>query len=461
MNYCITVRDKMHKVTTIAVKQGTTLFSALNDANISFVSNCGRNGHCNACTVYDIQNQCYIKACKTSIQSDMEILLPFSCRNEVSQAICLPLDKVSNQYAFAVDIGTTSMDFSLIDDRTMEVLMNKSILNPHVFYGADVINRIKYASKPENLHMLKASLWDSMIVTMKDMLGMVSRDISSVTKISIAGNTTMIHICMGYDVTSLGRYPFTSNHLEALSLPVSEMIKQSPFSEDCRLNTYPGVSAFVGGDIISGACALDLGQKKTYDFLIDFGTNGELLLLNKEHGFCGATACGPAFDGYLTQQGYGTNMVNHMSLLKTRGIIDTDGLLTPRYHEHGYTFHNGAVVTMNDIQVIQQAKAAIRSGIDILLEKANIHFSDCNIYLAGNFAKHLDIESAIDIGLLPSTSLDRVNVVGNTSLMGAQMLLYNEKACMDRSSAIIERTENMEFASYETFQEYFIDNLKI
>ncbi len=461
MTFEIKVRDQLHREKSITAKQGTTLFSAFMEANILLPGNCGGNGTCQACTVFDCEKERYIKCCKTVIETDMCIQLPFAFQNQKAPAVHQSdLDFVDRQLGFAVDLGTTSIGLELYDISSKALLVSHCILNPQVCYGADVISRIQYAKSDESLKELKALTWNCLFSAMMDMLNALEpASEPSIARIAIAGNTTMLYLLMGYEVCGLGAYPFNAEHLDTVTVKLNRVVACNATFSDCMLYAYPGISAFVGSDIISGACAYQLGQKKNYDFLIDFGTNGELYLLNDENGFCGATSCGPAFDAYISSGNYGTDILSRIDLLKVRGILSADGLLSERYQKNGYCFPDGVTIRMRDIRALQQAKAAIRTGIDLLLEKAGISFQDCNVYLAGNFGFHLELDGAFRLGLLPEIPKEQIHIVGNSALKGASLLLFEPELLQKTANSLVCRSTYYDFANVPDFQNHFIKAL--
>jgi uncharacterized 2Fe-2S/4Fe-4S cluster protein (DUF4445 family) len=229
-------------------------------------------------------------------------------------------------------------------------------------------------------------------------------------KIVIAGNTTMLHLLQGYSLETMSRHPFRPITLEKEEIILAER----------KTILLPGISAFVGADILSGLYALDAEKWEKPNLFIDLGTNGEMALGDRKNILCTATAAGPAFEGDISVQLKGTDVIALIGELIQKGIIDQTGLLRDEYFELGYPVKKG-YLTQRYIRAIQMAKAAIYTGVESLLELYGINSGDVeNVYLAGAFGYHLDTEMAFTIGLLPKQFRGRVKMVGNTSLAGAK-----------------------------------------
>lgn len=379
-------------------------------------------------------------------------------------------------YMIAVDLGTTTIAMQLMSMKTGEAVDTYCEHNPQRSYGADVLSRIQ-ASCGGHREELQRLVCESLLrglrrflvfLTMRE--GNSEKGAAKLCCMCLAGNTAMEHLLMGYDVQSLGRSPFTpveigvqETKLETLfacltsdgaksarSLTegvVSEAERQIWEGEILRkLPVYltPGISAFVGGDMVAGLYALrmlpgfeDAGGVR---FLIDLGTNGEMAVTDGRHMLVTATAAGPAFEGSGESALIGTDRIALTASFLRRGILDETGLLSEPYFSEGVPVEparghiaveqgqsgvdadsgHGTFCRMRkeDIRALQMAKAAIRAGIEILWQEMGCPRVD-RLYLAGGFGYELDAEASYAIGLLPVRLRGRVQVVGNTSLAGA------------------------------------------
>lgn len=308
-----------------------------------------------------------------------------------------------------VDIGTTTIAMRLYDENGA-VCDEYAQINPQTEYGADVISRIQAGGEPDKaVHMR-----DLVRSVLKDGYDkFMSRLSCEESLLSVLGaNTTMVYLLMGYDTEELGKAPFEAKHLEYIHTDI----------EGVETIIMPGFSAFVGGDIVSGIYACEMAQKEEVTLFIDLGTNGEMALGNKEKIIACATAAGPAFEGGVNRGVWGSDMVRLLAELKRREIMDGTGLLADEYFDNGILIGN-VRITQESIRAVQLAKAAIATGIDILLREYGITYEAVDrVILAGGFGYYLNPESAAEIGLIPSELEKKTVSGGNTSLLGCLRL---------------------------------------
>lgn len=309
----------------------------------------------------------------------------------------------------AVDLGTTTIAMQLMEIGTGHIIDTYCEMNPQRVYGSDVLSRIQASceGKREVLQQLVIGVLERGVVRFRGR-------VHSIRCMCIAGNTTMEHLLMGYDVLSLGKSPF---------VPV-EIGLQEYRSEKWEFPVWvtPGITAFVGGDIVSGLYALNMLPGNTVTkvrMLIDLGTNGEMAITDGIEMTVTATAAGPAFEGGAGAGIIGSDMIANAATLLRRGILDETGLLEEPYFTEGIIVGEPPVRMDNkDIRDLQMAKAAVRAGVEILWKKMGCPEID-QIYLAGGFGCYLDVEAAFQIGLLPEWMRGKVSAAGNTSLAGA------------------------------------------
>lgn len=341
---------------------------------------------------------------------------------------------VKGGYVIAVDLGTTTIAMQLRDMDTGETVDIYCGMNPQRIYGADVLSRIQ-ASCEGHREALRQCVWEMLERGTRQFVKVVEP--ADIKCICVAGNTTMEHLLMGYDVSSLGRSPFT---------PVAIGLQMVEGPLGIPLYITPGISTFVGGDITAGMYALGMlpemekiqcseegyvedcvteecmtGHRKDIRLLIDLGTNGEMVITGGTDMLVTATAAGPAFEGGTEKAVVGTDMIAVTDSLKKRGILDEEGLLKEPYFTEGIMVHTQKGefrLTNRDIRALQMAKAAVRAGVEILWEQMG-RPKIGQVYLAGGFGYYLDVEAAFSIGLLPRDMRGHVRAVGNTSLEGA------------------------------------------
>ena len=342
----------------------------------------------------------------------------------------------------AVDLGTTTIAMQLRDMVTGEVLDTYCELNPQRPYGTDVLSRIQ-ASCDGHREELRRLVCETLL------RGLRQFAVSPVC-MCIAGNTTMEHLLLGYDVSVLGRSPFTPVEIGLQEMPLSALLGKD---WDFPVYIAPGISAFVGGDIVAGLYALQMlpgslvscpeeGWTETEKpdsatLLIDLGTNGEMAITDGKRMLVTATAAGPAFEGGRNSALIGTDRIALTAELLQQGKLDETGLLVEPYFSEGVPVEalDGSTkgrhskerkksicyFKQEDIRDLQMAKAAIRAGVEILWEMMGRPEIEM-VYLAGGFGYYLDVEAALAIGLLPERLRGRIQAVGNTALEGAYRL---------------------------------------
>jgi len=390
---------------------------------------CGGNGNCETCRI------------GRSIKNDKEAFAIVSDYN------VKPFTGGKNGYGLAIDIGTTTLVFQLIEKASGNVLHTVTSVNGQRQYGFDVVSRIKVASEG-GLEKLHACIVSDMEDGTKRILKESGIAFENITDIAIAGNTTMIHLLMGYDCSGLGAYPFTPVNVDWIR------------RENAVI--FPGISAFVGGDITAGMYALGFGASEEISLLIDLGTNGEIALGNKDRILVTSTAAGPAFEGGNT--GWGSGMIETAAELLDKRYMDETGLLIDEFFEQGYPIaqtHDGSpvVFTQKDVRTLQMAKAAVRAGVDILLKEYGITESDVSrVYIAGGFGYYLDVNKAATVGLLSEVIAKKAVAAGNSSLQGCVRYLCEEKG-ENTIQHIISISENIVLSNNEIFSKKYVENM--
>ena len=317
-----------------------------------------------------------------------------------------------------VDVGTTTIAMQLhradgsVEDSFVAV-------NPQTEYGADVISRISAAQwqgaaeregeqqKPDAAVKMQGQVLETLEKGVSKFRKRILPQES--LRMVLAANTTMVYLLMGWNTEELGRAPFCASHLEEVETEIAGV--------PCLI--LPGLSAFVGGDIVAGICATQMSTATSPRLLIDLGTNGEMALGNREKIYACATAAGPAFEGGVNRGVWGADMVKLLATLRREGMLDETGLLTENYFETGIRIGN-VCVTQEAVRAVQLAKAAIATGIEILLKDYGCTCEDVEqVILAGGFGYYLNPMDAAEIGLLPGKLVHKTVSGGNTALAGA------------------------------------------
>ncbi len=355
-----------------------------------------------------------------------------------------------------VDIGTTTIAMQMIEVESGHVLDTFTCLNPQKAYGMDVISRIRAGmdGKGEILQELVRNALAEGIREMKE--NVEDGGTCNLEGIFLSANTVMGHLFMGYSVETLGKSPFMPMNIKRDGLDWMGV----------PTVLVPGISAFVGGDIVSGlyACGLCGCQENGKWLFLDLGTNAEMVMGSGNRVAATAAAAGPAFEGRGKEGMTGTERIAAIASLLEQGIVDETGLMAEAYFETGIevTMERKASgiqarIFQEDIRDIQMAKAAVRAGIHFLMKHLAIEgYEEIErVYIAGGFGFYLNKKAAARIGLIPSEWQEKAMAAGNTSLAGVR-LLEREKAKQDEERKLSEwdiwnRLE--EFAGKtETFQ---------
>ena len=382
-----------------------------------------------------------------------------------------------NGYGIAVDIGTTTLAACLYGWSDGTVYETVTAVNSGRDFGADVLSRME-ASNNGKRARLQELLQEDVCGMLAELLRRAGVQAADVKKLVIAANMTMVHLLMGYSCETLGRAPFVPANKRMIGADAMRILGDG--SLRCPVVILPAVSAFVGGDIVSGMLALGMDKGKDTVLLLDVGTNGEMALRHKGQIYVTSTAAGPAFEGGGISYGCasvpgaicgvklvddqveqssrpaerrigasncetdqeqdlmlrtigdaspvgicGSGVLELVSELRRVGLIDETGLFAEQYRESGFPLGKTAsgepiVFTQGDVRALQLAKGAIRAGIEALLAAADVHVEEVSqIYLAGGFGVRMDEHAAIHIGLLPEAFRGRIRPVGNSSLSGA------------------------------------------
>ncbi len=386
-----------------------------------------------------------------------------------------PEKKGKEGWLVAVDIGTTTIAMVLYDRGGQERDRFVTV-NPQAEYGADVISRIEAAQDASNAARMQESVravleegiarfrksWEA------DASGEAKeeedhREISGAgadsARMIIAANTTMMYLLAGWDTQELGHAPFHASHLGIAHMCIAGL----------PTTLLPGLSAFVGADVLAGMYACRMAEQEEITLLVDLGTNGELVLGNRDRRIACATAAGPAFEGGATKGIWGADMVSLLARLLREGILDETGLLPEPYFEGGIRIGN-VRITQQHIRQFQAAKAAIAAGIRTLTELYGLTAPEQidRIVLAGGFGYYLKAEDAARLGLLPKALTPRVISGGNTALTGILRFGFREilsgeegsvpeKKAESKLKEIADGTEIVNLANVPLFQEYYLD----
>ncbi|MDR1916097.1 MAG: ASKHA domain-containing protein [Synergistaceae bacterium] len=485
-----TVRDGEQD---IEAKVGANLLEVLRENNVSIAANCGGRGTCGKCVVH-IDGEERL-ACQTEVTEGMQLKVSSGEESFViledyasGEKLADSIDNYDN-LCIGVDIGTTTVVLQLIDAKSGKIASTRSFLNAQRQYGEDVISRIQCANEGD-LDALTDAIRSNLLAAIKSLCSDVGVEPTQLKYICIAGNTTMMFLLLHYECQSLGVFPFE---------PEFKHKDQYTFFEtfgvdtcDCPVYLVPWVSAYVGGDITAGY--LDCrGNGSETAFLIDMGTNGEMMLWTKDKILCTSTAAGPAFEGGGITYGTGSipgaiskidytgdsftfetiageppvgicgsGVLDASACLLRGEFVDETGRMEDPYFDEGVVIAKKAngkpiLFTQKDVRELQLAKSAIRAGVEILLSEAGLTISQLDaVYLAGGFGQKLRIESAVEVGLLPEEMAQKVRSIGNSSLGGAVRICRDLKMLED-AKELAEKAEEIQLSAHPDFQNFFMD----
>ncbi|MDE7243882.1 MAG: ASKHA domain-containing protein [Oscillospiraceae bacterium] len=463
----------------VSVTAGTTLLQAQITAGLRPDAPCGGKGTCGKCrAVLDGQE---ILTCQTAVDRDMTVTLPGGRQEAVltvGTAVSVRPDG-TDRYVLALDVGTTTLAAYLLDGRTGTLLASASALNPQRQYGADVISRIQYTLEHGG-DALQNCVREALVSLTERMTEEAGISPFEITAAAAAGNTAMHHLLLGIAPDSLVTPPYMPQVSEALEaeglLPISGKIRM-----------LPNIAGFVGGDTAACMTAVRFGELEELTLLIDIGTNGEMVLGNRERRIACSTAAGPAFEGAKISCGMrgAEGAVDHVTLkngeivyhvigggkavgLCGSGLLDLTAVLLETGHidesgflEGGEYCLNGSAVTLTqqDVRETQLAKAAIRAGIELLAQKLGRTVGEIQtVYLAGAFGNYLNPASACRIGMLPPCLEGRIVPIGNAAGEGAKLCALSREAYL-YSQTLARDTEFLELASLPQFQDCYVDAL--
>lgn len=349
------------------------------------------------------------------------------------------------------DIGTTTIAMLLYhEDGT--VADRYVAVNPQTVYGADVLSRIRAAEDTASAVEMQKQVME----VLEKGIGRFAKHLreGEELRMVLAGNTTMMYLLRGRDPEELGHAPFAAEYLSA---EVAQIAGVSCF-------LFPGVSAFVGGDITAGIYACKMAERKELTLLVDLGTNGEMVLGNCDRRIACATAAGPAFEGGVNRGIWGADMVGFLARLLDEGILDSTGLLVQEYFETGVRIGN-VLVTQEAVRSVQLAKAAIAAGIEILMGKYGTTAEQIDkVVLAGGFGYYLRPDAAAKIGLLPKGLAEKAVAGGNTVLSGAvlagrQLFAHGKDKLVPCLEKAAQETEIINLAMEAGFEEKYVRNM--
>ena len=416
-------------------------------------------------------------------------------------------DTSERQSAIAVDVGTTTISAELIDLHTGKVTARASDYNAQVAFGEDVITRIIYATRGTGLAKLQSVVVGTIWNLIKSLVEQAGIEYCDITHLVISGNTTMTHLLLGLNPRYIREEPYIPSATFFPWIKCSDLGLR--IAAGVYLYAVPCVASYVGGDIVAGMLASGIFNTDKLTLYIDIGTNGEMVLGNREWMLSCSCSAGPAFEGGGVKHGMRAtrgaieqvriNKVNYEPMIITvghrkpigicgSGLIDTlsEMFLTGIVNEKGKintelptdrvrAVEGGAeyvlvraedsatrrdiVITEVDIDNLMRAKAAVYAGIEILLSSVDMDVSMIDeLLIAGAFGRYLEVDKAVTIGLLPDIGYDKMKFVGNGSLLGAHLAALS-KDMLNKANDIAHQMTYLELSMNPAFMEHYLSAL--
>jgi uncharacterized 2Fe-2S/4Fe-4S cluster protein (DUF4445 family) len=409
-------------------------------------------------------------------------------------------DHSKRNFAVAVDLGTTTVVAHLVDLGTAATLDTEATYNSQLNFGEDYIRRIIYAEENNAFDEMQNRIVKDVNNLIMTMATRQRVSLQEITTVVCAGNTVMIHFLLNLDTRRIRREPYVATASFVPPIRAAEIGVQ--ISRRGLLYCLPGVAAYVGSDIVGGVLATGMFAKSGICLLADIGTNGEIVLGNRDWLVCASSSAGPAFEGSGVRHGMragagaiekftylgpgrfdyqtigdgppagicGSGLLDLLAELHAHSVIDRTGRFAEN-HDPGLTYgddgrqyrlvpsDNGRqeiVITQADIDNLLRSKAGVFAAIRVLMEAMQTKLEDLEtVFLAGGFGNFLNVQHAVAIGMLPDVPVEKIRFVGNTAIAGAKMALLSREA-LGRAEEIAAGMTYFDLMSHPGYMEEFI-----
>ena len=415
-------------------------------------------------------------------------------------------------YGLAVDVGTTTIAAYLCDLGTGEVLGTESMVNPQVVYGEDVMSRITHAMvHADGMKTLNETIFRGINQMIRDITLRAGISEQEIVDMVCVGNTCMHHLLLGINPEQLGRSPFVPALHYSLDVKARDLGLK--ISAGAYVHLLPIIAGFVGADTVGVLIAEEPQNLEETVLIIDVGTNGELVLGNRERLICSSCATGPAFEGATIKHGMraapgaievvridpvtrevrfkvigktgwnteqkgieakgicGSGIIDAVAEMFSAGVLEKSGRLvsgldTPRLRltddgpafviawAHETASHQDIIICQGDVRAVQLAKGAIYAAAKLMMQRLKITKLD-KVILAGAFGSFIDKRSAATIGMFPDCALKNIQAVGNAAGDGARMALLNIDKRKE-ANLVAREVEYLELTTSPDFQNEFV-----
>ncbi|MFQ6042124.1 MAG: ASKHA domain-containing protein, partial [Candidatus Poribacteria bacterium] len=425
-------------------------------------------------------------------------------------------DTTRRCYGIALDVGTTTIVGALIDLTTGEDVATTSMVNPQSQYGHDVISRINFAIEGEHgLDELQLSVIGAINQLIASLIKSSKVKSDEIYEMTVVGNSTMFHLLLGINPRSLGTMPYVPAVSHSVDVNAAELgiLQVNPAAD---VHVLPNIAGFIGADSVGAILAanFDKAEDDSIKIMADMGTNCEIILRKDDQLLACSAAAGPAFEGAKIKNGMyaapgaiesvslnddceyktiggsepkgicGSGLVDLGAELLRVGIVDATGrMLAPDELNDKISPHlrkrivknetdeilefviansgnnEPITLTQRDVRELQLAKAAIRTGIEVLLRQAELQLDDVDeLYVAGGFGNYINKENAIRLGLIPAMPLERIKFIGNAAFIGAKMSLIS-RDIRGRADKVARSVQHLQIADTPDFQTLYMESM--
>jgi uncharacterized 2Fe-2S/4Fe-4S cluster protein (DUF4445 family) len=449
--------------------------------------------------------------------SGYKVTVTIGRRGETTEVIEVEAGNHSHRnFAMAVDIGTTTVVAHLVDLTKATTIDTEATYNSQINFGDDYIRRIMYAEENNAFDEMQNRIVNDVNNLIVTLATRQKIDLQDITTVICAGNTAMVHFLLNLDPTRIRREPYIAS--ASFIPPIRAAEAGIQINKRGLLYCLPSVAAYVGSDVVAGVLATRIYIRKGISLFADIGTNGEVVLGNRDWLVCASSSAGPAFEGSGVKHGMragagaiekltildegsiefktiggtrpvgicGSGLLDTLAELFTNGIIDRTGRFKANGQvggtailavssragspchisegEDGLQFrlveggdgHREIVITQPDINNLIRSKAGVFAAIRVLMESTQIKTKDLEgVYLAGGFGNFLNVAHAVTIGMLPDVPVDKIHFVGNTSIAGAKTVLLSRKA-LKAAEKIAQSMTYFDLMSHPKYMDEFV-----
>jgi uncharacterized 2Fe-2S/4Fe-4S cluster protein (DUF4445 family) len=438
---------------------------------------------------------------KLLVEANYRVAVTIGRRGGTTEVIEVePGKRCKTNFAVAVDLGTTTVVAHLVDLTDAKTIDTEATYNSQINFGEDYIRRIIYAEENDAFDEMQNRIVhdvNNLIVTLATRQRI---DLQDITAIICAGNTAMVHFLLNLDPTRIRREPYIAS--VSFVPPIRAAEAGIQVNKRGLLYCLPSIAAYVGSDIVAGVLTTRIYTKKRISLFVDIGTNGEVVLGNRDWLVCASSSAGPAFEGSGVKHGMragagaiekltfladgsinfktignthpagicGSGLLDTIAELFVNGIIDRTGRFRitddPRFEEadEGWQFqlvpptneHQQIVITQADINNLIRSKAGVFAAIRVLMNSTETTLEDIDaIYIAGGFGNFLNVQQSVTVGMLPDVPLEKIQFVGNTSIAGAKTVLLSRKA-LETAEQVAKNMTYFDLMSHAGYMDEFI-----